>query len=108
MQPAIQTPFTPPSVEPLARPNETPSVATSEERASIEIRQLSAWYGKKQALDDITLTIPEKQVMAIIGPSGCGKSTLIRCLNRMHEVAPHARAEGEVIMDDRNIYDPSV
>jgi phosphate transport system ATP-binding protein len=74
----------------------------------MEIRKLSAWYGPRQALRDITLDVPGHQVMAIIGPSGCGKSTLIRCLNRMHEVTHGATVRGEVILDGRNMYDPSV
>ena len=74
----------------------------------LRIRGLSAWYGKKLAIRDVTLDIPDEQVTAIIGPSGCGKSTLIRCLNRMHEVAPGAHAEGQVQIHGLNVYDPGV
>jgi phosphate transport system ATP-binding protein len=65
---------------------------------------LSAWFGAKRALKDITLPLVEGKVTAVIGPSGCGKSTFIRCLNRMHEVVPGARTEGHVLLDGRSIY----
>jgi phosphate transport system ATP-binding protein len=71
-------------------------------------RNLSAWYGARQAIRGVTLDIPDQRVTAIIGPSGCGKSTLIRCFNRMHEVVGGARAEGEVLLHGRNIYDSDV
>jgi phosphate transport system ATP-binding protein len=66
--------------------------------------QLSAWFGVKQALKDINLTIRANSVTAIIGPSGCGKSTFIRCLNRMHELVPTAKMSGQVLLDGKNIY----
>jgi phosphate transport system ATP-binding protein len=75
---------------------------------NIRIRDLSAWYGERQAIMDVGLEIAPRQVTAIIGPSGCGKSTLIRCLNRMHEVTPGARATGRVEIHGVNIYDPSI
>ncbi|MCW4046082.1 MAG: phosphate ABC transporter ATP-binding protein PstB [Candidatus Bathyarchaeota archaeon] len=65
---------------------------------------LSAWFGSKQVLKDINLTIKANSVTAIIGPSGCGKSTLIRCFNRMHELTPNAKIEGKVLLDGENIY----
>ena len=70
----------------------------------IEVTDLSAWYGARKAIDGVTLEVAANQVTAIIGPSGCGKSTLIRCLNRMHEVIPKARAEGKVTLDTVDIY----
>ena len=73
--------------------------------AKIEIKGLSAWYGSKKAIMDITMDFAEHDVTAIIGPSGCGKSTLIRCLNRMHETIPKARAEGSVRLDGEDIYE---
>jgi phosphate transport system ATP-binding protein len=76
--------------------------------AKLETRDLKATYGKLQALKGINLRFPENQVTAIMGPSGCGKSTLIRCLNRIHELTPAARVEGEVILDGVNIYSPKV
>ena len=74
----------------------------------IEVVTLNAWFGAHQALKDINLTIRGDAVTAIIGPSGCGKSTFIRCLNRMHEVVPGARATGTVLLDGENIYAPGV
>jgi len=65
-------------------------------------------YGSQPAIRNITLHILPQSITAIIGPSGCGKSTLIRCLNRMHEVIPHARATGKVLLDGEDIYAPQV
>jgi phosphate transport system ATP-binding protein len=70
--------------------------------------ELSAWFGAKQALKDINVSIKENAVTAIIGPSGCGKSTLIRALNRMHELVPGAKMTGQVLLDGTNIYAPDV
>jgi phosphate transport system ATP-binding protein len=72
--------------------------------AKIHVEKLSAWYGEKLAIQDIILDFDEHAVTGIIGPSGCGKSTLIRCINRMHETIPKARAEGKVLLDDEDIY----
>ena len=69
----------------------------------IETRELNAWYGRRQALYDISLAIPDGQVTAIIGPSGCGKSTLLRCLNRLHEETPRARVAGEILLDGEDL-----
>jgi phosphate transport system ATP-binding protein len=71
----------------------------------IHVEKLSAWYGEKLAIQDIILDFEEHAVSGIIGPSGCGKSTLIRCVNRMHETIPKARAEGKVLLDHEDIYD---
>jgi phosphate transport system ATP-binding protein len=76
--------------------------------AKLESKELKAWFGESQALRGISLAMPEKSVTAIIGPSGCGKSTFVRCLNRMHEVVPGARVEGEVFIDGYDIYAPQV
>ena len=65
---------------------------------------LRAYFGQAEVLKGITLPIAEKQVTAVIGPSGCGKSTFVRCLNRMHEVVPGARATGQVLLDTQDIY----
>ena len=75
---------------------------------AMQIKDLSAWYGSRQALRGVTLPVQPKSITAIIGPSGCGKSTLIRCLNRMHEVVPGARVSGSVLLDDSDIYAPGV
>ena len=70
--------------------------------------ELSAWFGDKKVLREVSLDILEHQVTAIIGPSGCGKSTFIRCLNRMHELVPIARLSGKVLLADQDIYAPAV
>ena len=71
-------------------------------------RHLSAYFGSLRAVHDVNVAFAANMVTAIIGPSGCGKSTLVRCLNRMHEVVPGARAEGEVLLDGEDIYDAAV
>jgi phosphate transport system ATP-binding protein len=68
------------------------------------VRQLSALFGTHRAVRNVSIDFPDSQVTAIIGPSGCGKSTLLRCLNRMHETIALASVEGEVMLDDRNLY----
>jgi len=73
------------------------------DQAKIEVRNLRFYYGKFQALHDVSLRIPEKKVTAFIGPSGCGKSTLLRTFNRMFELYPEQRAEGEIVMDGENL-----
>ena len=72
----------------------------------IAVRHLNFYYGKAQALHDVSLEIPERIVMAFIGPSGCGKSTFLRTLNRMNDVIPATRVAGEVLMDGRDVYAP--
>ena len=72
--------------------------------AKMQSIQLNAWFGAKQALKDINLSIKPNAVTAIIGPSGCGKSTFIRILNRMHELTPNAKLTGQVLLDDEDIY----
>jgi phosphate transport system ATP-binding protein len=70
----------------------------------IEVEHLNAWYGSTHTLQDINLKLPANHATALIGPSGCGKSTFVRCLNRMHETNPIARATGVVRMGDVDIY----
>ena len=72
-------------------------------RTKIAVKNLNFFYGKFQALKSINLNIPEKRVTAFIGPSGCGKSTLLRVFNRMFELYPEQRAEGEVLLDGNNL-----
>ena len=71
-------------------------------------RNVNVFYGDKMALDDVTLDIAEKQVISFIGPSGCGKSTFLRCLNRMNDTIDSCRVEGQIKLDDQNIYDPHI
>ncbi|WP_439957883.1 phosphate ABC transporter ATP-binding protein [Microbacterium trichothecenolyticum] len=75
--------------------------------ATLEGRNITAWFGDHQVLDRVSLTMPAGQVTALIGPSGCGKSTFLRILNRMHELIPSAALAGEVLLDGDDIYDPS-
>jgi phosphate transport system ATP-binding protein len=70
----------------------------------MKIQDLSAFYGSFKALTEVSIDIRANKVTALIGPSGCGKSTFIRCLNRMHEVVPGARAEGHVLLGEQDIY----
>jgi len=74
----------------------------------IEVEDLTVYYGKFTAVEDVTLTIEPRTVTAFIGPSGCGKSTLLRTLNRMHEVIPGAYVEGSVRIDGDDLYAPGV
>jgi len=74
----------------------------------IEARSLDVFYGDVQALQDIDMAIPEKQVTAMIGPSGCGKSTFLRCINRMNDLVDAARIEGDLYFEGKNVYDDDV
>lgn len=74
------------------------------EKDKIETEKLNAFYGKNHAIKDLSIKIRDKSITAIIGPSGCGKSTFIRCLNRMHELVPGARASGKVFLDGNDMY----
>ena len=69
-----------------------------------QIRDLHAWYGETQALQKVSLDIPARRITAIIGPSGCGKSTFVRCLNRINDLIPGFRLQGEILFEGRNIY----
>jgi phosphate transport system ATP-binding protein len=82
--------------------------AVSREGRNIRVNGLNAFYGDTHAVKDLEIEFPANQVTAIIGPSGCGKSTLVRCINRMHEEIPGARAEGSVKLDDADVYDAAV
>ncbi|MGC9670110.1 phosphate ABC transporter ATP-binding protein PstB [Planosporangium sp. 12N6] len=74
----------------------------------IEAVNVSAYYGAFRAIDNITMTIEPKSVTALIGPSGCGKSTFLRSINRMHEVLPGAKVDGQLMIDGQNIYDRDI
>ncbi len=90
-----------------ATPAETPP-ASAAAAITLETRNLNFFYGKQQALADINLRIPSHKITAIIGPSGCGKSTLLRCFNRMNDLIPNARVEGQVLCDGADLYAPGV
>ena len=70
----------------------------------LRIENLSAYYGERVVLKDINLSVSKNKVTAIMGPSGCGKTTLIRCINRMHELLPDAKAEGKIYLDNEDIF----
>ena len=77
-------------------------------REKMRAEGLHAWFDALEALQGITLSVPDRHVTAIIGPSGCGKSTFVRCLNRMHEVVPGARVAGQVFLDGQDVYAANV
>jgi phosphate transport system ATP-binding protein len=75
---------------------------------TIKLKDLNAYYGTEHAVKDVTIDFPANEVTALIGPSGSGKSTVVRCINRMHEEIPGARAEGSVTLDELDVYAPDV
>ena len=82
--------------------------ATAPVEAIFDVRDVAVFYGEHRAVTDITLQLRKQQITALIGPSGCGKSTFIRCLNRMNDLIPSARVEGEVVYHDQNLYDEKI
>jgi phosphate transport system ATP-binding protein len=91
------------TAEPVASPAITASSPVALSQARIRIRNLDFYYGANKALKGINLDLPEHRVTGMIGPSGCGKSTLLRVLNRMYDLYPGQRAEGEVVFEQQNI-----
>jgi phosphate transport system ATP-binding protein len=90
-----------------------PAAAASEKAPqsqghAITLRKLNAYYGETHAVKDVDLDYAANRVTAMIGPSGCGKSTLVRCINRMHEEIPGARATGEILLDELDLYASAV
>jgi phosphate transport system ATP-binding protein len=94
------------SIAAMTKPYENDVAAAPGMREKVLLRQLSFYYGGSRALKDITLPLYANKVTAFIGPSGCGKSTLLRVLNRMYDLYPDQRAEGEVLLDGQNILSP--
>ncbi len=101
--------------QPTTPPPEAPEIAEvpagiEEMHATRHVRleELNAYYGDNHAVRDLSLAFEPGHVTAIIGPSGCGKSTMVRCVNRMHEEIPGARAEGRVLLDEIDLYGPGV
>jgi phosphate transport system ATP-binding protein len=82
--------------------------ATPTAVGTIEARDFSFWYGKKQALKNITMSIPPRAVTALIGPSGCGKSTFLRSINRLNDLIPGIRHEGDLCLDGSSVFDTSL
>ena len=113
-----------PKVEPMTDPRPQPTrpeqqrspqttprdvqAAGPDDGHAVTLSGLNAYYGDNQAVKDVNLEYAANRVTAMIGPSGCGKSTLVRCINRMHEELPGARAEGEVRLDDLDLYGPGI
>jgi phosphate transport system ATP-binding protein len=100
-KPAEQS--SPSAVAVAARPERSPGAA-----GNVGLEELTAHYGANRVLDGVSLAFAAGRATAIIGPSGCGKSTLVRCINRMHEEVPGARAEGRVTLDGVDLYDPRI
>lgn len=96
------------SVQPtFSWPTQATEIENEAVKNKLTVKNLNFYYGQHHALQDINLDIPENRVIAFIGPSGCGKSTLIRSFNRIFELYPKQRAEGEIWLDDNNILDKS-
>jgi phosphate transport system ATP-binding protein len=91
-------------------PPRVPQASTNAPAAPVKVvtRRLSLFYGSKQALKQVSVEIGSNQVTALIGPSGCGKSTFLRSLNRMNDIIPGVRIEGEVVLDGRHVYAPGL
>jgi phosphate transport system ATP-binding protein len=92
--------------EPERSAADDPALNPHIEKPILEIDRLSLWYGAKQALNRITLAIPERQITAFIGPSGCGKSTLLRCINRLNDLIDEVRIEGAIRFEGLDVFDP--
>ena len=92
---------------PAEKPAEKPA-PTGDDGHRVSLKGLRAYYGESEAVKGVDLEFAPHEVTAMIGPSGCGKSTLVRCINRMHEEIPGARAEGEVLLDGEDVYGESV
>jgi phosphate transport system ATP-binding protein len=103
------------SAQQTAKPGSSKAVQAGKRKATgpnkghtVQVRSLRAFYDSVEAVRGVNLDFPAKRITAIIGPSGCGKSTLVRCINRMHEEIAGARAQGQVLLDDLDIYGSGV
>ena len=94
----------PPSLSAVARSRREQPISSGAPK--VDVRDLSFFYGAKRALENISMQIRPNLVTAFIGPSGCGKSTFLRTLNRMNDIIPGTRVEGEVLIDGHNVYGP--
>ena len=81
---------------------------TNKDNVKIDVKNLNLWYGQNHALHDINAELYENKITALIGPSGCGKSTFLRCINRMNDLIPIVNIKGEIVIDNKNIYDKDV
>ncbi|GLR64045.1 phosphate ABC transporter ATP-binding protein PstB [Marinospirillum insulare] len=104
----MNTQTTAPAIKMADLGRKTQQISLEQETTSIDVQNMSLYYGKTQALKDISLQIPKQRVTAFIGPSGCGKSTLLRSFNRMNDLVDGVSIEGQVNIDKTNIYDKSV
>ena len=95
-------------VTPIQVAQRTDSLPPTQRETVFDVRDLDVYYGKNPALKGVNLEIYRNMVTALIGPSGCGKSTFIRCLNRMNDLIPGARVDGEILYHDENLYAPGV
>ena len=77
-------------------------------QTKVKVKKLNLWYGNNQALNNISIELQKNKITALIGPSGCGKSTFLRCLNRMNDLITGVNIQGEVIIDNKNIYDKDI
>ena len=85
-----------------------PGATSGKTGHAVRLKDLNAYYGDQHAIKNVTIDFPANEVTALIGPSGSGKSTVVRCINRMHEEIPGARAEGSITLDELDMYSPSV
>ncbi len=92
------------ATSPGSATDERPAIARYADPV-VDIRNLSLWYSAKQALYDISLEIPRSKITAFIGPSGCGKSTLLRCINRLNDLVDGVRIEGDIVFEQRSLFD---
>ena len=77
-------------------------------KSKIDVKNLNLFYGSNQALFDIDVNLYQNKITALIGPSGCGKSTFLRCINRMNDLIPIVKIDGQIVIDNKNIYDKDV
>jgi len=105
---ATEDPTSEPLVEQSISVDNTSDRTTVDGETVIRSKDLDVFYGETQALQSVSLEIPENQVTAMIGPSGCGKSTFLRCINRMNDLIDVARIDGELTFDGKNVYDEDV
>jgi phosphate transport system ATP-binding protein len=104
-QPPAAAPFKP---DAAPMPQQTPTAVQAPPQLAIEADDFSFWYGGTRALNDITLQIPQKRVTAFIGPSGCGKSTFLRSINRMNDLIPGIRHDGDIRLIGESVYRPGL
>jgi len=103
VRPAVEVKITTASRAPATTGRAMPAVPVR-----MNVKNVNFYYGQKQTLFDVNLSVATNKVTALIGPSGCGKSTLLRAMNRMHETVQNARLEGEILLDDQNILKQNV